>query len=87
MIQVGLQIYGPGKVWFDDVRATYVGNESASASTVKEDTTNLQQLINDAKPKAMPEIGGMNQASTFPKSESSHIISNPGIFCADGVGC
>jgi hypothetical protein len=23
-IQVGLQIYGPGKVWFDDVRAEYV---------------------------------------------------------------
>ena len=23
-IQVGLQIYGPGKVWFDDARAKYV---------------------------------------------------------------
>jgi RNA polymerase sigma-70 factor (ECF subfamily) len=23
-IQIGLQIYGPGKVWFDEVRATYV---------------------------------------------------------------
>ncbi len=23
-IQIGLQIYGPGKVWFDDVRAEYV---------------------------------------------------------------
>jgi RNA polymerase sigma-70 factor (ECF subfamily) len=23
-IQIGLQIYGPGKVWFDEVRAAYV---------------------------------------------------------------
>jgi RNA polymerase sigma-70 factor (ECF subfamily) len=23
-IQIGLQIYGPGKVWFDEVRAEYV---------------------------------------------------------------
>ena len=22
-IQIGLQIYGPGKVWFDEVRAAY----------------------------------------------------------------
>ena len=37
-IQVGLQIYGPGKVWFDDVRATYVDSSEAEKPAAEKES-------------------------------------------------
>jgi RNA polymerase sigma-70 factor (ECF subfamily) len=47
-IRVGLQIYGPGKVWFDDVRATYVdANEVASPAVRKKGDASATDDIAD----------------------------------------
>lgn len=43
-IQVALQMYGPGKVWFDDVRATYVDlGETGSPSPPEKENRDITQ--------------------------------------------
>lgn len=52
-IQIGLQIYGPGKVWFDEVRAEYTDQPSEKARDGQSlevrprDNTKLQSLLKE----------------------------------------
>ncbi|TKJ34616.1 MAG: hypothetical protein CEE38_17240 [Planctomycetes bacterium B3_Pla] len=54
-IQVALQIYGPGKVWFDDIRATYadLGETGSPPPPEKEDRAAAQDDIADIESKKL----------------------------------
>lgn len=49
-ICVSLQVYGPGKVWFDDVRASYgtAAPKTVATKTVKEESSN-DKLLDDSQ--------------------------------------
>lgn len=64
-IQLALQIYGPGKVWFDDLKATYVDADVESSEANEDAHENMHKVsIGDAQgsylyvaPKKEPNSG------------------------------
>jgi len=64
-IEIALQVYGPGKVWFDDVTATYVGEVAADNAQGENKFDNMTEIaVGESKgsylyvaPKEKPDTG------------------------------
>ena len=77
-IKVALQIYGPGKVWFDDVRAAYADSSETAATPAVEETESPTTFATPSHEIAMVDVDVDLQELIDDKSDPVHAVLTAG---------